>query len=73
MKVLNIETTISPEFKEELLRMDTGHVALLVTLNDGKEEMYLHSRTGKEVELGCSTWKAAEKAIFNTNPTRSKF
>jgi hypothetical protein len=73
MKVLNIETVPNPVFKEEHLRMDTGHVALLVTFNDGEEEMHLHTRTGKRVEVGSATWKAAERAIWNTNPTRSKF
>ena len=73
MKVLNIETIITPEYKEEYLRMDTGHVACLVTFNDGEEEMHLQSRTGKRVEVGNTSWKAAEKAIWNTNPTRSKY
>ena len=73
MKVLTIESVVNPEYKEEYLRMDTGHVALLVTFNDGVEEMHLHSRTGKRVEVGNTSWKAAERAIWNTNPTRSKF
>jgi hypothetical protein len=73
MKVLNIETVVTPEYKEEYLKMNTGHVATLVTFNDGEEEMHLHSKTGKRVEVGNTSWKAAERAIFNTNPTRSKF
>jgi hypothetical protein len=73
MKVLSIETVVSPDYKEEYLRMDTGHVALLVTFNDGQEEMHLQSRTGKRVQVGNTSWKAAERAIFNTNPTRCKF
>ena len=73
MKVINFESVIKPEYKEEYLTMSTGHVATLVQFNDGTEEMHLHSKTGKRVQVGNTSWKAAERAIFNTNPTRSKF
>ena len=73
MKVINFESAVKPEYKEEFLTMSTGHVATLVQFNDGTEEMHLHTKTGKKVQIGNSSWKAAERAIWNTNPTRSKF
>jgi len=73
MKVINFETVIKPEYKEEYLTMDTGHVAILVEFNDGTEEMHLHTKTGKRVEKNNTTWNNAEHAIWRTNPTRSKF
>ena len=73
MKVTDIQSVTKPEYKEEYLTMSTGHVATLVQFNDGTEEMHLHSKTGKRVQIGNTSWKKAEKAIWNTNPTRSKF
>jgi hypothetical protein len=73
MKVINIESVVTPNYKEEYLTMSTGHVATLVKFNDGVEEMHLHSKTGKKVVINNTSWKLAEKAIWNTNPTRSKF
>ena len=73
MKVINIQSVINTNYKEEYLTMSTGHVATLVQFNDGIEEMHLHSRTGKRVKIGNTSWKLAERAIWNTNPTRSKF
>ena len=73
MKVINIQSVINTNYKEEYLTMSTGHVATLVQFNDGTEEMHLHSRTGKRVKIGNTSWKLAERAIWNTNPTRSKF
>lgn len=73
MKVINFESVVKPDYKEEYLTMSTGHVATLVTFNNGAEEFHVHSRTGKRVEVGNTSWKAAERAVFNTNPTRSKY
>jgi len=73
MKVINFETVVKPEYKEVYLTMNTGHVATLVEFNDGAEEMHLHSKTGKRVVKNNTSWIAAEKAIWNTNPTRSKY
>jgi hypothetical protein len=73
MKVTNIQAVIKSDYKEEYLTMSTGHTATLVQFNDGTEEMHLHSKTGKRVQVGNTSWKAAERAIWNTNPTRSKF
>jgi hypothetical protein len=73
MKVTNIQSVTKPDYKEEYLTMSTGHVATLVQFNDGTEEMHLHSKTGKRVQVGNTSWQAAERAIWNTNPTRSKF
>jgi hypothetical protein len=73
MRVIKIESVTKPDYKEEYLTMTTGHIATLVQFNDGIEEMHLHSKTGKRVEINSTTWKKAEKAIWNTNPTRSKF
>jgi len=73
MKDINIQSVINTNYKEEYLTMSTGHVATLVQFNDGIEEMHLHSRTGKRVKIGNTSWKLAERAIWNTNPTRSKF
>jgi hypothetical protein len=76
MRVINFETVIKPEYKEQYLTMDTGHVATLVEFTDGDkiiEEMHLHTKTGKRVEKGNTTWNNAEYAIWRTNPTRSKF
>lgn len=73
MKVTNIQSVTKAEFKEEYLTMSTGHVATLVQFNDGTEEMHLHSKTGKRVQVGNTSWKKAERAIWNTNPTRSKY
>ena len=71
MKVINFETVIKPDYREEFLTMDTGHVAILVQFNNGVEEMHLHSKTGKRVVKGNTSWIAAEKAVWRTNPTRS--
>jgi hypothetical protein len=71
MKVINIESVNKPEYKEEYLTMDTGHVATLVVFPDGEEELHLHTKTGKRVIKNNSTWKKAENAIFKTNPSRS--
>lgn len=73
MRVINFETVIKPDYKEIYLTMNTGHVATLVQFNEGTEEMHLHSKTGKRVKVNNTSWKAAERAIWNTNPTRSKF
>jgi len=73
MRVINFETVIKPEYKEQYLTMDTGHVATLVEFTDGTEEMHLHTKRGKRVEKGNTIWNNAEYAIWRTNPTRSKF
>lgn len=73
MKVINFEKVVKPGYTEEYLTMNTGHVATLVQFDDGSEEMHLHSKTGKRVVVNNTSWKAAERAIWNTNPTRSKF
>jgi hypothetical protein len=76
MKVVNFESVVKPEYKEQYLTMDTGHVATLVEFLDGEktiEEMHLHTKRGKRVQVGNTVWQAAERAIWNTNPTRSKF
>jgi len=76
MKVINFETVIKPDYKEEFLTMNTGHVAILVQFNNGTketEEMHLYSKTGKRVVKGNTSWIAAEKAIWRTNPTRSHY
>ena len=73
MKVTNIESLNQPYGKEETLTMSTGHVAKLVQYNDGPETMQLFTKTGKTVCENNTTWQAAERAIWNTNPTRSKF
>jgi len=73
MKVINFQAIVKPDYKEEYLTMSTGHVATLVQFNDGTKEMHLYSKTGKRVQVGNTSWKAAERAIWNTNPTWSKF
>ncbi len=73
MKVINFESAKYPQYVEQYLTMNTGHIATLVQFNDGTEEMHLHSKTGKRVQMNNTSWKAAERAIWNTNPTRSKF
>jgi len=76
MKVINFESVVKPEYKEQYLTMDTGHVATLVEFIDGDntiEEMHLHTKTGKRVVKNNTVWKKAEDAIFKTNPSRSKW
>ena len=73
MKVINFETVIKPDYKEVFLTMNTGHVAILVEFNNGTEEMHLYSKTGKRVVKDNTSWIAAEKAIWRTNPTRSHY
>lgn len=73
MKVINIESLNQPYGKEETLTMSTGHIAKLVQYNDGLESLLVYTKTGKEVRRHNTVWNSAEKAIWNTNPTRSKF
>jgi len=75
MKVIDIKkpvTNLLP-YKLEYFVMSTGHKVTLIQFNDGKEEMNLHTKTGKKVKVNSTTWKLAEKAIWNTNSTRTKF
>jgi hypothetical protein len=50
--------------------LDTGHIAVL---NDDTDEMTIITRTGKPVQANSATWKNVERAVFETNPTRSKW
>jgi hypothetical protein len=72
MKVINFESLNQPYGKEETLTMSTGHIAFLVQYTDGIESLIVFTKNGKEVRKNNTTWKLAEKAIWNTNPTRSK-
>lgn len=73
MKVINIDSLNQPYGKEETLTLSTGHIAKLVRYNDGLEGLSVFTKTGREVRRHNTTWNAVEKAIWNTNPTRSKF
>ena len=73
MKVINIESLNQPYGKEETLTMSTGHIAKLVQYDDGLESLMVFTKTGKEVRRHNTVWNLAERAIWNTNPTRSKF
>ena len=73
MKVINFESLNQPYGKEETLTMNTGHVAKLIQYIDGPEEMFVLTKTGRTVRENNTTWKAVERAIWDTNPTRSKF